>query len=267
MAILILSSVNYRKEVRLILIIGVLILLFEPLGSAGGISTAGRHSLWIIFPLAVDYILNIKVFYGKFNILYNNQEEELSISASQDQLDMVKKYFIGMSVFACIYFSYYYPYFDVSDRIKMTAPIENKLAKGIYTTKERATVINELLMESSKYIKKDEYVLAYDCIPMFHYLTETEPYIPNTWPWLCLPEEMKQELEKANSMSKKLPVIVLQKMSTLNTDWPQNIKSTYKRSEQESARDSILFDFMNNHGYTKIWENKAFEIRIPRERL
>ena len=262
-AILILSSVKYDKNIKLLVVIGCLILFFEPFGSAGGISTAGRHSLWIIFPFAVDFILNMKTFDGKLKFSADKKDFYVDISSDQDQLAIFKRYFVGICISACVYFSYYYPYFDMSDRIYMTSSIENKNAKGIYTTKERATVVNELLKESSKYIKKNDLVLAYDCMPMFHYLTETLPYLPNTWPWIYIPEAFKAELDRARVESTELPVIILQKMSTLSTNWPQNYNNKIQRSIPESIRDSIMFDFLERNSYTKVWENKAFEIRMP----
>lgn len=262
-AILIFISSNYTKEIKLLTLLGVLVLFFEPLGSAWGLSTAGRHSLWIIFPITIDYIFNLKTINGKFRLSTGSHENIINISAGQDQLAIFKVFFIGFCLFICVYFSYYYPYFDMSNRITMTSAIENKLAKGIYTTPERAKVINELLTESSKYIKKDDSVLAYDCMPMFHFLTETRPYMSNTWPWLYVPETFKLELLKASNMSKELPVIILQKVNTLNTDWPENNYRIVQKTKPEIMRDSILNEFMKVKLYVKVWENKAFEIRVP----
>lgn len=266
-SILIITSSRYNKEIKLLVFIGCLFLLFAPLGSAGGLYGHGRNTFWIIFPIAIDFIFNIKSIEGRFNILNDNSQEVLhKISISQNQLTIFKRYFIGMSVFACIYFAYYYPYFDMSNRVKMFSSIDNKLAKGIYTTKERASVVNELLKESSKYVKKDDFVLAYDCIPLYHFLTETRPYMPNSWPWLYLPEYFKFELDNIGNQSNELPVIILQKVNTLSTDWPQNHNLEYLRSNPEIERDSILNEFMVINGYTKVWENIAFEIRVPDNR-
>ena len=267
-SIIIIASSRYNKEIKLLVFIGCLFLLFAPLGSAGGLYGHGRNTFWIIFPIAIDFIFNIKSIEGRFNMLNDSsQEDSLKISISKNQLAIFKRYFIGMSVIACLYFAYYYPYFDMSDRVKMVSTIDNKLAKGIFTTKERAFVVNELLKESSKYVKKDDFVLAYDCIPLYHFLTETRPYMPNSWPWLYLPDFFKFELNNISNKSNNLPVIILQKVNTLSTDWPQNHNLGYLRSNPENERDSILNDFMVINGYTKVWENIAFEIRVPDKRI
>jgi hypothetical protein len=67
--------------------------------------------------------------------------------------------------------------------------------------------------------------------------------------------------------SNELPVIILQKVNTLGTDWPQNHNLEFQRSNPENERDSILNDFMIENAYTKVWENIAFEIRIPNNRI
>ena len=60
--------------------------------------------------------------------------------------------------------------------------VNNEHVKGIYTTKSRAKDIDELLAQSALYIKPEDYVLTYDCIPMFYYLTDTKPYMQNPGP-------------------------------------------------------------------------------------
>jgi hypothetical protein len=262
-----LLSTKISKELKLLVFIGCLIVFFEPLGSAGGISTSGKHSLWIIFPIAIDFVFSIKKISSHSKFSSNNTEFSLPIQIEPDQLEVFKSYFVGLSLAAVIYFSYYYPYFDMSDRIYMTYSIDNKNARGIYTTKERAAAVNELLSESAKYVKKNDFVLAYDCMPMFHYLTETLPYTPNTWPWLYVPEAFKSALDHEKNNSAKLPVVIVQKMSTLGTNWPQNLPDETKRALPELQRDSIMAEFINNNHYKSVWENVAFRIYLPEEKI
>ena len=94
--------------------------------------------------------------------------------------------------------------------------------KGIYTTKERAVVLNELLEESSKYIKPGGYVLAYHSIPMFHYWTETKPYLRNSMPWFYEAGLFREELNTSFEEKKILPVVVQQLKKTVGNagEWP-----------------------------------------------
>lgn len=261
----ILGNKNFRNELKLLVVIGCLILFFAPFGSAGGLSTAGRHAMWIILPIAIDILYSTKSL--KFSLVLNSGEEEQSykISGESYHFRSVSNTFAAMSLAACLYFSYFYPYFDMSNRLKMSSTVESKLTSGIFTTQARAKVINELLSESKKYIKKGDYVLAYDNIPMFHFLTETKPYLPNTWPWLYMPEYLKMGLENAQKNIKILPVIVLNKRSTLSSNWPENTYGGHMKSDPDLKRDSIMFAFMHVNKYSKQWENDFFEIHLSEQ--
>lgn len=260
---IILSSRKYTNESKLIVFIGLLIMIFAPLGSAGGLFGHGRNTFWIVFPFTIDFIISINKIQGGIELTNNqNKSNYLSINIDPKYADILKKYFISFSLAACIYFSYFYPYFDMSNRANMVTSIDNKLTFGILTTKERASAINELLSESSKYIDKNDIILAYDCIPMFHFLTETRPFMPNTWPWLYLPETFDDELNIASSKFGKPKAIVLQKMSTLNNDWPENKLAGYVKTSADTKRDSILMHFIKVNEYKKVWENKTFEIQL-----
>lgn len=260
---LLVLTMSSNKDLKVLILLGCLILLFAPFGSAGGLMGMGRYSLWLIFPIIIDSIFNIRFIDSKLFFLANNQEYVIKVYIIESQLNTIKKYFFGLCVFICLYYAYYYPYFDKSDRSKMSYSIENKNVKGIFTTKERAQVINELLRESTKYVKKNDYVLAYDCIPMFHFLTETKPFMSNSWPGAYYPEAFRLELNKSLIKSKEIPVIILQKIRTLNNDWPNNSFSGFQKSAQDYLLDSIMNDFMKRNNYKKVWENKAFEIQIP----
>lgn len=262
-SILILTSASSKKELKLLVLLGCLILLIQPFGSAVGLSMMGRYSLWIIFPITIDYIFNIKSVKTEINISSESHWRLLNIYIDEHQICLIRKYFLGISILACLYFSYYYPYFDMSNRTKMSYSVDSKSLKGIYTTKERASAVNELLKESSKYVNKNDYLFAYDNIPMIHFLTETRPYIRNSWPYFYIPEAFKMATDKSLVRSKELPVVILQKVSTLYCDWPQNTIGNFQKISLDIIRDSIMNDFMIKGKYTKVWENKAFEIRIP----
>ncbi len=104
----------------------------------------------------------------------------------------------------------------------MTAAINNKYLKGIFTTPERATALNEMLQEAAKYVKPNDYMLAYQCTPMLNYATATRPYMRNSYPWLYEAETFKTELYKGWEETKVLPVIIMQKIKTIgaSSNWP-----------------------------------------------
>jgi hypothetical protein len=146
--------------------------------------------------------------------------------------------------------------------------IENKYLKGIYTSKERANMVNGLLRESAKYIRQDDYVLAYDCIPMFHYITATKPYMRNPSPYLYAADVFKKELDRAQHENGRLPVVVTEKIKTIGSgsNWPDS--SSMHDAEWESRnqeRNIYLNDFLNKNHYQEIWANEIFRILIPKD--
>jgi hypothetical protein len=171
----------------------------------------------------------------------------IQFNLNDNTLRKIRIYVFWFFAITCLYHSYFYPYFDMSDRRKMVFQVDSKFLKGVYTTKERATVINELLAESKKYIKKNDVILAYDCIPMVHFLTETRPYLRNPWPGYYFPQAFQNELKTAYSNSTELPVIVTQKLSTIGSNWPQNKGLEYKRTNQDLIRDSMMVQFLKNN--------------------
>lgn len=251
-------------EQKLMVFLGLLILLFAPFGSEGGMFSVGRYSLWIIFPFVLDFSIHISKIHMKL-ILYQyiQKGKNIHLKIGNDNLTELKKYLFILLVIACVYFSYFYPYFDLSDRRFMHYPIKNALAKGIYTTKERSIVVNELLEESKKYINKNDVVFAYDCIPMFYFLTQTKPYMNNPWPGAYYPKAFMCEFEKTRKNSKELPIVILQKIKTIASDWPQNSNTPVLKTPSDCFRDSIMNHFLQINKYHKAWENRAFEILIP----
>jgi len=263
---IILADKDQHKEIKLLVFLGCMFLLFAPVGSAGGMLMMGRYSLWIIFPITIDFLFNIKSIDNKLQLSSDKKGMQFTLLIKDDQMIKVKRYFVLSFTFICLYYSYYFPYFDKGNRLKMHYPVENKLVKGIYTTKERADVINELLSESGKYVKKNDYVLAYDCIPMYYYLTETVPFMRNSWPWIYFPEAFNNELSWAINKSNKLPVVIEQKINTLDSDWPINSLSYFQKSKPDFVRDSIFNEFIIANKYEMVWENKAFKILLPGEK-
>ncbi len=138
--------------------------------------------------------------------------------------------------------------------------------RGIYTTKERASILNELLEQSAKYVKPGQYVLAYHSIPMYHYWTETVPFLRNSMPWFYEAPWLREELNATVEEKKILPVVVQQLKKTVGNagEWPDP-PSYYDSAwhKRNLPRDSVLNEFMSIHHYKEVWKNDVFKILIP----
>ncbi len=265
---LLIFVIDANADMNVLMVIACFILVVLPLGSSEGIDTVGLYSLWLAFPIALNFILNIKTISVKSSLAFLKRLPESStiLLISGKQFSQMKKYGIFIFIFACAFYTFYYPYFDKGNRLQMHYPIRNKYMGGIQTTKGRSTAINELLQESAKYVKPDDYLLAYDCMPMVNYMTETKPYIRNPWPWLYESTVFKDELYGALAETKTLPVIIVQKIKTIGSGsaWPEKLAEDSSEWEKMNQhRDAVLTGFLNENHYTEAWENNFFKILIP----
>ena len=105
--------------------------------------------------------MKFDVKYSNNNLLYNSLSHIFSVYRNLNN-----RLILPFLLIVGIYFAYYYPFFDNSDRRTMTYTIDNQKMKGIYVTKEKAALLNELLVESSKFLKPGDSVIAYDCMPL-----------------------------------------------------------------------------------------------------
>ena len=159
-------------------------------------------------------------------------------------------------------------YFDPGSRIDKSYSIHDPRAKGIYTSQERATIINEVLPVIKKHVKKGEYLLAYDNIPMVHFLTETKPYMYIPWIWVYDSGVFEDNIKRAEESQDKLPVVLLQKFNTLgkfsepSTNYfsiPEKDTYVFKKRRIEAMQS-----FLARNNYEIIWSNTHFDILKPK---
>jgi len=254
------------KELRLLSALGCIIILIHPFGSAPGIITVVIYSMWISFPIAAAHISKISAIQNKLNFSIGGEEGVASISLTGRQLNNIRLGTLTIILYLCIHHIFTYPYFyDYHKRSEMTWQVENKNMRHIYTSKERAGSINELLTESAKYVREKDYVLAYDAIPLYHFMTETRPFLNNPSPMFYSTGLFANEMEKATE-KRPLPVIIKQKIKTVHegSRWPEEIVQYNEEDIERSAgRNLYLESFIEKHGYKEVWSNKVFSISIP----
>lgn len=262
-----------RKEIKTLMLIGTYITFTYALGSSAGIFTAGVHIFWIGMPIAIDYLLNIKDFNYRFSISAADKKGISNYSTTREQqfhFRPIKSYIITISIVGCLYHQWFYPMHDESSRLGMFTPIDNKYVKGIFTTKERVAATNELLKESSKYVKPGDYVLAFHSFPIYHYMTNTKPYTRNSMPWYYVSGAFKTQLYKAVEDTKILPVVIVQKIKTTpndHGDWPDAWPSdpVFHKPETDIRtirQQEYMNEFLSKYGYHAAWENDIFKIMI-----
>jgi hypothetical protein len=257
-----------NNELRIISLAGTIMTFSLVAGSDYGISASGSTALWIVMPIAIDFFsrinsMNVKGsfdFQDHINSLIQTQGIALSINV--DQLKSIWKWGIYFCMVILILHSVLYTYNDNPNRMKMIYPVQNAFLKGVFTTRERADAINELLEASSKYIKRNDYVITYRDIPMYYTLTQTKPFIKNSWPSLYTNTQLDTELNKAAKENQILPPIIYQKVKTIpGPFWPDpNLDNS--AFDIDKPKNEPIRKFINKYNYKLIWENIAFKIYI-----
>ena len=262
--LILISKAN--NDLKILSLFGCFLLITFPVTSSAGIVTAGRFSFWIGLPIAFSYIFSLMRIENSFQLESKQSFFSSGFSVSEIHFKPLKE-IIGVVIFVvCFYHSFYYPFFDKNDRISMRYPIDNKFLKFINTTEGRAKVMNDLLAASKQYVKPGDYVLAYDRIPMYHYITETKPFVTNPLVWLYEANDLKDELSIDFKKRGGLPVIVQQKISTVleNKSWPYHMeKVSYFDMEMNKGRNQVLNEFIKENNYQTGWESDFFVIYVP----
>lgn len=249
-----------NKEFRLVSFMSLIVLLFTQLGSGAGIRIV-NYAMWLAVPIAYHYFKKLNE--NSFSLAKSHDSFRFFSKLKLGQIEtciLLKSFLFSFIVFSLVT-AYSDTYRDSKNRLAMIYSIKHPLLNGVFTTRDRAEVVQELLDSISKYVKKDDYLIAYEETSMVHFLTKTRPYLWNSWPELYYPPQFKQVLERANHERTDLPVIVRAKAKTASTEWPN--KNGLRISKRHIGNRAIMNDFINRYHYLVIWENQFFQILLP----
>jgi hypothetical protein len=101
---------------------------------------------------------------------------------------------------------------------------------------------------------------------MYHFWTETLPYVRNPCPWFYSSDVFQRELDLAQSKINTLPVVVMQTILTIGdgSKWPEEqLKADYMQWDRNKGRNDVLDKFLTDHNYKIVWENDVFRIMTP----
>jgi hypothetical protein len=244
--LIVVREFRHNAAMSLMAFMALMILFIAPLGSNNGIANA-KYGLWLALPLCLMWLwqgANLRL--GKFT---------LKLGAS--------RLFAGVIVLALscqtLISTWRYTYNDSQDRASMQYGIAHPLLIGTYTTKERAKEVGELLDVMKQLVEPGDELLAYNQISMLHFLTETHPYLNNSWLEFYSPKKLDALLREKEMRPTRLPIIVRAKGNTSSASWPVNIQYLNRRE----ARRQVFEQFERRHGYVLIWANEFFEVLQP----
>jgi len=149
---------------------------------------------------------------------------------------------------------------DLGNRIRLTVAPDHPLLRHVYTSPERAASINGLLKELEQRARPGDRVLAYDSIPLIHYLTRTIPALGHSWPDQLDPGVLNSRLHLLRT-EEHLPVVVRAKVNMRDPAW--GVVATTKAWRPSAVNtltriDKTLVDL----GYREVWQNDEFVILV-----
>lgn len=251
---------KHSAKIKTLAFLGVLMLTFLPLGSGVAIRSSGYMCIWLSVPFFFHFFSNLKE--TSIHWKYNGLDKSITLLEKSFKVFIL---FISIAFFSAKALNVSrQAYFDVGSRLEKTYSIENELAKGVYTTERRAEIINDLLINLEKYVKPNDYLLAYDKIPLIHFLTKTKPYMYNSWVWIYDGSSFEQKIKKAETEIPILPIVVLQKFETIS-EFSKPINDYMDETKEESflfnkKRTAVMNSFLERNEYEIIWSNAYFNI-------
>ena len=128
---------------------------------------------------------------------------ELSKNETRKVVCLILISFLSFSLIS----AYQFTYRDTENRLDMIHTVNYPDLKYVFTTEERAHVVQGLVDQLPLYVKKDDYVLEYGDIPLVYYLTGSRPYLDNSWPDLYTSDQFSDKLNQSLKEKGILPVI------------------------------------------------------------
>ncbi|MBQ9556377.1 MAG: HAD-IB family phosphatase [Muribaculaceae bacterium] len=157
-------------------------------------------------------------------------------------------------------------YFDGGPLWHKQYTIDNERAAHIYTTRERADVLNTLLHGIEPHVKPGTVLMAYGSSPLINYLTHTRPYIGCSWVEQLSAPMLEKKL--AYAPKEGYPLVLQQKFNTLGMYWSEpSADYSTDYGHQDTYRDNrkleVLNRFLRWGDYHVIYEDSHFILYQP----
>lgn len=152
-------------------------------------------------------------------------------------------------------------YFDGGSLTAKQHTVASPRATAIFTTAQRATVLNTVLSGIAPHIEPGTTLMAYGSIPTLNYLTGTHPYLGCSWPEQLSAAMLKAKLDKASVA--ELPPVLRQKFNTLGPEWgtpSEQYLTDYgaQNAYQDNSKLQVLNDFLEKNLYKVVYEDTHF---------
>lgn len=133
------------------------------------------------------------------------------------------------------------------------ATIAQPRLSPILTGLKQAWAVEGLFNTLSGLVEPNQSVLAYDNLPMVHYVTRSRPALDDPWPDLFSPEAIKSGLASLEQ-SQDLPVCLVRTNRSPQVGSPPTL----------SKQSQVIDEWALAKGYETIWHNVYYEVLVPR---
>jgi len=216
--------------------------------------------MWVALPLILFTFTSIEPEYK--NNDFKRIFSRISIPESIARLSIKsfkKSLFTTLIVlFLLSFFTFSsYVYRDSYNRAELYTEFKSDGLHGIYSTKERVLVVDQVISEIMNYSEKGDKVLMVGSIPMFYYLTETIPAYGEGWINIYQMEAIKEMMNKSINEGNYPKVFIYSKIDTRSNTWPEHAALPDKDAE---ILQIFIDEYVVDLNYTLLWENDYFAI-------
>ena len=259
----------FDAERKIIVLMSMYMLMVLPLGSDGGIYNFGHFALWLSVPISFDVIY--KLFSMKNDVIQNKRLIWVNKYVDYHSVNKFMYLLLIVFILKSVYVGVNYCYFDPGSRVNKVYAIDNEKLKCIYTTKKNANIMNDMLSNLKKYVKKGDYLIAYESIPMIYYITDTRPFLHDSWLISSASSPLDVSISRVLKEGRQLPVILRQKFQTIGGFGDPSEEYISNNGDDRlyvsNKRTKIFNNFIAENNYELVWSNLYFNIYITKGHL
>ena len=228
----------FTAHARLALTLAIFITFASFAGSNIGFLNIS-HGLWFLLPLSLLY-------YSRVSLKKESKSAFLAIAILFPLA--FKAYSIRLQS----------PFRDLSTRETLISEVNHPKLVGVKTTEKRARSLSELFNHLEEKTKPGDSLIAYNSIPLVHYVTETRPFFGDPWPTLHGTNAIEYYIEKTKNQT--LPRYAVRAITnTQSTIWGNG--QLVKPHDPISYNATLMLDkWLHNNGFRPIWNNQDFVI-------
>jgi len=241
-----------ETKYRFTLLCGIAVMFVSYMGSDTGLlkSATGWFvtipALFLIF----DEIGDVKIWTD-----HQSSTREMTISSGR-----MKFFLVYVIILTSLMIRYVAIFGDEGSRLRMVHAVDIPMARGTFTTKEKAQSVRLIYNDLQKYIGEDDYLIGHGGGPLFIYLTGARFYMPSTWILWYSTASIFPDLSKAYEKNGQLPVILLVKEETFRTVYEEE-KPEINRQREE------MYKFIDKYDLRQVVKEEDYEIWVPAGRI